>query len=62
VNFSACIGCAIGPVAIGWLFDITSNYYAAFMITTLLGMITLILVLSIGSSGNQGARDNKRVP
>ena len=49
VNFSACIGCATGPVAAGLLFDITDNYYAAFMTTTLLGVITLIMVLSIGS-------------
>jgi len=49
VNFSACIGCAIGPVAAGWLFDITNNYYAAFMTTTLLGAVTFMMVLSIGS-------------
>jgi MFS family permease len=53
VNFSACIGCATGPVAAGWLFDITGNYYAAFMTTALFGMITLILVLSIGSWKNK---------
>ena len=49
VNFSACIGCATRPVAAGWLFDITDNYYAAFMTTTLLDVIALIMVLSIGS-------------
>jgi MFS family permease len=49
VNFSACIGCAIGPLAAGWLFDITGNYYASFMSATLLGVITLIMVLFIKS-------------
>ena len=47
VNFSACIGCAIGPLAAGWLFDITGNYYASFMSAALLGGITLIMVLFI---------------
>lgn len=48
VNFCACVGCAIGPVAAGWLFDKTGNYNTAFMTITFLGLITLIMVLSIG--------------
>ncbi len=52
VNFSACIGCAIGPLAAGWLFDITGNYYASFMSTALLGGITLIMVLFIKTRKN----------
>ncbi len=48
VNFCACIGCATGPVAAGWLFDITANYYAAFIATALLGTMTLIMILFIG--------------
>jgi len=52
VNFSACIGCAIGPLAAGWLFDITGNYYASFMSTALLGGITLIMVMFIKTKRN----------
>lgn len=47
VNFSACIGCAVGPVAAGWLYDITGNYYASFTSMALLGGITLMMVLFI---------------
>ena len=47
VNFCACMGCATGPVAAGWLFDITGNYYAAFITITLLGVMSFIMVLSI---------------
>jgi len=49
VNFCACIGCAAGPVAAGWLFDINGNYYAAFITTTLIGVIIFIMVVSIGN-------------
>ena len=52
VNLSACIGCAIGPLAAGWLFDITGNYYASFMSAALLGGITLIIVLFIKTKKN----------
>jgi len=52
VNFSACIGCAIGPVAAGWLFDITGNYYASFMSAAVLGVITFIMVLFIKTRTN----------
>jgi MFS family permease len=47
VNFCACIGCATGPVAAGWLFDINGNYYAAFITITLLGVMSFIMVLFI---------------
>ncbi len=49
VNFFACIGCAAGPVAAGWLFDKTGDYNAAFLIITVIGVLTLIMTLSIGT-------------
>ncbi|MBW2593120.1 MAG: MFS transporter [Deltaproteobacteria bacterium] len=50
VNFSACIGCALGPVAAGWLFDLTGNYTAAFVTATVIGAVTMIMTLSIDTS------------
>ncbi len=47
VNFFACIGCAIGPVTAGWLFDRSGNYNTAFVTTTVIGALTLIIALSI---------------
>jgi len=47
VNFSACIGCAAGPVAAGWLFDKTGDYNAAFLAITVIGVLTLIMTLFI---------------
>jgi MFS family permease len=47
VNFSACVGCALGPVIAGWLFDTSGDYNTAFMATTALGALTLIMALFI---------------
>jgi MFS family permease len=43
VNFSACIGCAIGPVTAGWLFDRSGTYHEVFVLTTILSIITLAM-------------------
>ena len=45
VNFSACIGCAIGPVMAGYLFDITGDYTLAFFVTAALSVVSVILTL-----------------
>jgi len=45
VNFSACIGCATGPVLAGYLFDITGDYTLAFLVTAALSVVSLILTL-----------------
>lgn len=47
VNFFACIGCAIGPVVAGWLYDITGDYKAAFVTITVIAVLTMIMALSI---------------
>lgn len=54
VNFFACTGCAAGPVAAGWLFDGTGDYNAAFAASTVLGALTLIMALSIGTAKKRG--------
>lgn len=47
VNFAATIGCAIGPVLAGWLFDINGNYQLVFQLCAAIGLIGLILTLFI---------------
>ena len=39
------IGAAIGPVITGYIFDITSKYQAAFMVTAAVTLVGLILTL-----------------
>ena len=43
VNFSACIGCAIGPVLAGRLFDKSGSYHEVFVLMTILSVITLMM-------------------
>jgi len=47
VNFAATIGCAIGPVLAGWLFDINGSYQLAFLLSAAVGLIGLIITLFI---------------
>jgi len=47
VNFAATIGCAIGPVLAGWLFDINGNYQLVFLLCAAIGLIGLIMTLFI---------------
>ena len=45
VNFAATIGCAIGPVLAGWLFDINGSYQLAFLLSAAASLIGLIITL-----------------
>jgi len=38
VNFAATLGCAIGPVIAGWLFDINGNYQLVFLLCAAIGL------------------------
>jgi len=47
VNFAATIGCAVGPVLAGWLFDISGSYQLAFLLCAAVSLIGLIITLFI---------------
>jgi len=53
VNFAATIGCAIGPVLAGWLFDINGSYQLAFLLSAAVGLIGLIITLFIRPTHRQ---------
>jgi len=47
VNFAATIGCAVGPLLAGWLFDISGSYQLAFLACIAASVIGLIITLFI---------------
>ena len=53
VNFAATIGCAIGPVLAGWLFDINGSYQLAFLISAAASLIGLIITLFLRPTPRQ---------
>jgi len=53
VNFAATIGCAIGPVLAGWLFDISGSYQLAFLVCVAISIIGLILTLFLKPTHRQ---------
>ena len=46
-------GSAIGPVVTGHIFDVTSSYNLAFLIYAIIGVIGLILILLLKSTGKE---------
>jgi len=50
VSCAYFIGCAIGPLVAGHMFDVTGNYYSAFLICGIFCIIGLILVLLLKST------------
>lgn len=57
-NFSACIGCATGPVIAGHLFDTTGSYSLAFGLIAAMGVlnVVLILFLKVGKGAGQAKK------
>ena len=53
VNFAATIGCAIGPVLAGWLFDINGSYQLAFLLSAAASLIGLIITLFLKPTPRQ---------
>jgi MFS family permease len=47
ILFSGSIGGSVGPIAVGWIFDITGSYYHAFISLGYLAIFALILSLFI---------------
>ena len=50
LNLTACIGCTIGPVLTGWLFDINGNYATAFLVAAIIAAVGLTLTTLITST------------
>ena len=47
ISFGLTIGSAAGPVVAGYIFDITSSYYLAFLVCALLSVTGFILALTL---------------
>lgn len=41
------LGAAVGPVVAGYIFDVTASYQTAFILTTVVGIIGLILIITL---------------
>ena len=50
INFSACCGVAIGPMAVGWLFDQSGNYQVAICLMVGFSILSLLMTFGIRKS------------
>ena len=48
------IGCAIGSLMAGWIFDITSSYHLAFLVCAILSIIALIITSRLKPARGEG--------
>ena len=48
ILFAGSIGGSLGPIAVGWIFDVTGSYYHAFISLGYLAVFALLLSLFIG--------------
>ncbi len=51
---SAMTGGAIGPVVAGYIFDTTGSYHLAFWLSTSLGALALVLILTLRKTNGRG--------
>ena len=50
LNFTACVGCTIGPVLTGYLFDMNASYTIAFLVSAIIAAAGLALTILITST------------
>ena len=55
-NFGFTLGGAIGPVLIGYIFDITGSYKAAFLLCAIIGAVGLIVSAILRPTKRLGGR------
>ena len=56
VMVSGTVGGAIGPVLVGYIFDVTGSYQPAFVLCVVLTVISLAAVLSLRPTTRQHER------
>ncbi len=54
VFFSGAIGGSLGPVLVGYIFDVTNSYQLGFLACALLAVISFILALLLRPTGGKG--------
>jgi MFS family permease len=47
INFSACCGVAVGPMAVGWMFDINGDYQMAISFMVAFSVLSLLMTIGI---------------
>ena len=45
ISFGVTIGCALGPLLTGYIFDVTDSYNLAFLVLAAIGLTGLILIV-----------------
>ena len=54
VIFSGALGGSLGPVLVGYIFDVTNSYQLGFLVCALLAVISFILALLLRPTGGKG--------
>jgi len=54
VFFSGALGGSLGPVLVGYIFDVTNSYQLGFLVCALLAVISFILALLLRPTGGKG--------
>jgi len=54
------VGCSIGPVLAGRIFDVTGSYYLAFLICAIIAVIAIILSLLLRPTSSKGGTNDQR--
>ena len=57
------IGCAVGPIVAGYIFDVTHSYQLAFLICaglSVVGLLLTVLLTPVGATARQFAIDGRR--
>lgn len=61
VNFSACCGVAVGPMVVGWLFDINGDYQMAIRFMVAFSVLSLLMAFGLRTGSQHKSAERFRI-